>query len=155
MEIRKKGQEEMVGFIVIIIIVGVIALVLLSIGMRKTPETKSSQEINDFVYSAFQYSVDCDTASNFQELIIACSRMERCNEKNSCEIVKELAKDMIEGSLRVGSDQQYKHYMFKINSGNETLVFLASGNQTTSSIGTSARIITSRENINVSLKLYY
>ena len=49
----KKAQEEMIGFVLIIVLVAVIALVFLAISIRKPAEIRDKKEIQNFLYSHF------------------------------------------------------------------------------------------------------
>lgn len=151
----RRSQEELVGFGIIIVVVAVIALVFLSIGLRKQPEMKNSLEVSDFLYSSFEYSIECSSqVENLDDLILACVKGQSCEEESSCEILRNTYKDMIEKSIRLEEESRYKAYNFKIISDNETVLFLESGNKTGSLIGSRVHIPT-RESINVSLALYY
>ena len=57
---RKKAQEEMVGFALIIILVAVILLIFLGFSLRdQEKETIESYEVESFIQSFLQYTSDC------------------------------------------------------------------------------------------------
>ena len=79
---NKKGQEEMVGFALIIIIVAVILLVFLGISYRtsKTVEI-NSYEVEGFIQSFLQTTSSCEGAREFlsvKDLIFSCHDVEDC-----------------------------------------------------------------------------
>jgi hypothetical protein len=151
----RNAQEELVGFGIIIVLVAIIALIFLGIGLRSPSEMKNSLEVSDFIYSSLSYSVDCqEQITNINDLIVACYNSKGCKQGESCELLKSTYEDMIESSLRIGNEMKYKAYIFRVFSGDNTLVFLDNGNKTGSLTGASARIL-SGETINVSLVLYY
>ena len=58
---KNKGQEEMVGFALIVIIVAIILLVIigLSLGTRGNREAVQSYEAESFLSAALQYTSNC------------------------------------------------------------------------------------------------
>lgn len=151
----RRAQEEIVGFAVIILLVIVIGVVLFVISFNKSSSGKTSLEVSDFLYSSFLYSVDCQQQiENINDLILACYKNEQCDNESSCQLLEDTYKKMLE-SFRAGEDSKYKAYFFKINGGEQSLVYLEKGNSTRNSLGSSVKVITSEEAINVSLKLYY
>ncbi|MBI2057207.1 hypothetical protein HYT91_03060 [Candidatus Pacearchaeota archaeon] len=61
---NKIGQEEMVGFALIIILVSVILLVFLAFSLNK-PKTEATEsyEVNSFLQSSLQYTSSCQTSN--------------------------------------------------------------------------------------------
>ena len=58
---EKKGQEEMVGFALILILVAIIVLVFIGFSIR-SPEKESveSYEVESFLQSMLQYTTECE-----------------------------------------------------------------------------------------------
>lgn len=159
----KRGQEEMIGFILIIILVGVIALVFIFISLRKPAEARPSSEISEFLYSSLAYTTNCQPSAerynNFQDLIKACGDGEKClSGEDSCEILRNVSIALIDAGFQVSPDSRYKAYEFSIYagnaSGNQSLLYLKHGNFTTNLVGSDAFFI-SRETYHLKLKLSY
>lgn len=135
MEIRKKGQEEMVGFVLIVIIVSVIMVVLLGF-LLKSPEAEAVQsyEIGNFLSAALQYSSSCENYLGFldvESLIVSCDEEETCLDgKNSCEVLNETLKDLIETGWIVGEESPVKGYELKVIIEEEERLILTKGNKT-------------------------
>ena len=136
--IKKKAQEEIVGFAIILILVGVILLIFLALSMAK-PSKKSveSFEARDFLQSAFQVNTPCEI--NFEpnhsvkELIFYCENRENClNGATACEILNSTLKNILKEAFVVGNESSKKGYALNISdgSGNEVLN-LEAGNVTT------------------------
>ena len=152
----KKVQEEMVGFVLIIVLVSVIAVVFLGISLRKGASEKNSLEIKDFLYSSMLYSVDCSfQVENVRDLILACYNSEACDSGSSCELLEDTYLRMINSSLRLGESAKYQGYVLKIVSGEENVLSASSGNSTKSLVGSNIKILTYESSINISLKMYY
>jgi hypothetical protein len=116
-----KGQDEMVGFALIIIIVAIVFIVFISVYMRKTPEKTVDYEANSFVQAALQYTTTCEEANmenlTIQRLIFKCQEKEPCayKEMDPCKILNDTLKEMIKESWNVGPNNPIKGYHLAIN----------------------------------------
>lgn len=122
MKINKKSQEETLGFVLIIVIVCIIALIFLAFASSKKPERRDSLEVSNFLKASMYYTTDC--AVNYipqyretQDLIKECYRnsLQKClNEKEVCEVLNETLKKIMKESLRVDKDAPDKAYRMEI-----------------------------------------
>lgn len=134
---NKKAQEEMIGFALIIVIMAVVILVLFSLSSRHKQEFVESYEVDNFIQAMLQYTTNCSISydSNIldvRKLVKSCNSKEIClNGKSSCEVLNKTLIGMMDESWNVGSEWQYKGYIFEINSSNnEQLFYYSKGNQT-------------------------
>lgn len=95
MKIRKKAQEEMVGFAIILIIVAVIILIVLGFMINSPSESEEveSYEVNSFLDSMLEYTTDCKDRYGIPidlgSLIKKCKDNKRCpNELDSCDVLE-------------------------------------------------------------------
>ena len=135
--IKKKAQEEMVGFALIIIIVAVILLVLLSLSLRSPQrEEVESYEVNSFIQAFLQYTSDCrDDFGNLsvRELIIDCNDGRMCvDERDACEVLSSTMEEIVEESWKVIGDRPVLGYELKILSESTEILSLSEGNKTRS-----------------------
>lgn len=120
---NKLGQEEMVGFALIIIMVAIILLVFLTISMKKTNEMQESAEIENFVQSMLEYTTTCSMNSNYNyisidRLIQECSDEAYCKEGTfSCDVLNETLKEMISIAWPIEENSQFKAYELIILQG--------------------------------------
>jgi hypothetical protein len=157
---ERKAQEEMVGFVLIIVLVAVIALVFLAISIRKPQETKTSKEIENFLHSSLLYTASCQSSPeriyDFRDLIEACLKSERClSGEKACDVLNKTAFDLIEASFHVGEEERYKGYIFKIYRQNETLVYLSRSKQTSTKLGSEVPVYISGNNFYIRLEIFY
>ena len=117
---RKKAQEEMVGFVMIMIIVAIVFLVFIGFSIRKGVEKeKESIEISQFLGSTMEFTTSCainfETAySNLGNLIRECYDNVRCVDgKNACEVLNKTLIEIIDASWQTGIDRPAKGYEFK------------------------------------------
>jgi hypothetical protein len=116
---NKLGQEEMVGFALILILVAIIFVVLLASYIKK-PQSDGvgDTEVNSFVQSFLQYTTSCEQNLEnltFQRLISKCQKKERCeNGKEVCRVLNDTIKGIIQESCQVGEKNPVKGYDLKI-----------------------------------------
>ncbi|VVB83672.1 Uncharacterised protein [uncultured archaeon] len=155
----KLAQEEMVGFAVIVVIVGVILLILLSF-LIKTPDQTIVQdsEIESFIESSLQYTTDCDSQIGFlpvQELIISCENGDICIDgRDSCDVLKSNLGNMVTKGWNVGTQSAVKGYEFKITADEQEKIKFQGGNKTASYQGAFQDFTRGGTDYQVSLNLY-
>ena len=119
MKLRKLGQEEMVGFVLIMVIVAVVFLVFLGIGIRKPGDSKiESIEISQFLESSMEYTTSCainyiPNYASLSELFDDCLSGNRCYDgKTACEILNSTLTGLFEASWQISSEGAIKGYNF-------------------------------------------
>ncbi len=137
--INKKGQEELVGFVMIVIIVAVIFLVLLGIFVRQDFETsdKDSTEVFQFLEASMEFTTECAVGfepdfSSLGELINDCYLGRKCvNEESACDVLNNTLENVLESSWNIDSKGFYKGYEFfsvySTNSSEEKIIELEKG----------------------------
>jgi len=155
---RKKGQEEMVGFALIIIVVAVILLIFLSFSLRKSGQTQiESYEADSFIQAFLQSTTECayykPSYLSIKELIKACDLETTCsNGKESCKVLKETIEEILEQSWNTGEESVYKGNSLEIYSKDKEILKVQQGNETKNYKG-SAQILAN--GLEVKFKLYY
>lgn len=123
---NKRGQEEMVGFALIIILVAIILLIFLGFLINKSPkeETKSS-EVENFVSATLSYTTECRDERNFEflsirKLIMDCSQERLCYDgKNTCEVLWRDLSQIVKNSW---DSTRYSGYEMRLIKQNKTLI---------------------------------
>ncbi|MBU0958006.1 MAG: hypothetical protein KKF56_04325 [Nanoarchaeota archaeon] len=126
---KKRGQEEMVGFVLIIIIVAVIALVFLGISLRKAPEENESVKINDLVSSSLRVSSTCYSSNGVQnrlkDLVDLCNSNALCVGGNgTCQVLGDELKIIMDRSINPNAGGKYKGYKINVLTQNLTVPIL-------------------------------
>lgn len=115
---NRRGQEEMVGFVLIIVIIAIAILVFLGISVRQgsVQDTKDSVDVYQFLESSMEYTSDCaigfvpDYAS-IGELFRECRSGNNCLEGGTaCGVLQESLEDILARSWNVGEDNPIKSY---------------------------------------------
>ncbi len=162
---NKKGQEEIVGFVLIIIIVAVILLIFLSISLKSPNKGQDSYKANSFVQAYLQYTTTCSIREpeylSVQDLIAECIKKETClNGENACDILEETSKNILEKSWIVEEGSLIQGYDLRIISNQETpneeeILFIEKGNSTNNYQGGSQEYIKSGKNIAIFFNAYF
>jgi len=137
---KKKAQEEMIGFAMIIIIVAVILLIFLSISLSKPQESVQNYQVQSFLQSIFPYTTDCiGDSGNFRsvrELIFDCENSKICsNEVSSCDYLETTLIEIIEESWKTGEERPIKGYVFEVLVDDTVVLEITEGNMTQNSKG--------------------
>jgi hypothetical protein len=138
--VGRKAQEEMVGFVMIVVIVAIISLVFLGIAFRQPGSGigRESKDLSHFLTSTMQFTTDCSinyAPSSVGDLIRRCaeSAATTCDSSTSnvCSAAQETIQNILQASWDVGANSPYKGYKFEsfYNSTNkETVVSISEGN---------------------------
>jgi hypothetical protein len=168
MEIKKylmkkksvKGQEEMVGFGLIIIIVAIILIIFLGISFRGGQrESLESYEVESFIQSFLQYTSECEDYSGFvsvQKLIFRCGENEICLDGNNpCEVLNSTLETIINDSWMIGVDRPIKGNKLEIFFNTDHLLLIENGNVTVSSKGSSQDFFKGGNSVEIFFNVYY
>ncbi len=132
---RKKGQEEIIGFALIIIIVAVILLVILGLSLRgKGKEAVQSYEVGSFIQTALQYTSDCNDGIEYlpiRKLIFECENENLCDdERNTCDVLDSTFTEIAEKSWKVSEETPVKGYKIRVVTEEREVLLIEQGNQT-------------------------
>jgi hypothetical protein len=119
---ERRGQEEIVGFVAIVLIVSFIFLIFLGISLRKGADfRKESKDVSMFLESAMEYTTECADGYEPNYLTLrralkGCYEGKRCvgikEGKEACEIANETLKELIDLSWQIGEERAIKGYLF-------------------------------------------
>jgi hypothetical protein len=156
---KKRGQEEMVGFAIIVIIVSVIFLVLLGF-LLNTPSKGAVEnyQVDSFIQASLQYTSSCENDLEFisvQNLIVSCEQGSVCLDgTNSCDVLNNTLRNLIESAWNVNNQSAVKGYKLGIMTGNTGIFLLQEGNEKRTYKGGLQDFAKSGENYEVSLNVY-
>ena len=158
---KNKGQEEMVGFALIIILVAIIMLIFLGFSIR-SPEKENveSYEVESFLQSMLQYTTKCENnieRLSIREVIFSCLNEEECLDgTKSCDLLKSDLTGILDESWKVGEDRPVKRYELNITTEEGTNILeLKKGVTTGSSKGSFQEFFKSSTLVNIQFKVYY
>lgn len=132
--ILKRGQEEIGGFAVIIVLVGIIFLLFLGFMLVKSPkEATEDYQVKSFVQSLLHITTLCEQNGeniSIQELIRECQKEEYCSYGlEACDILNSTLSDILNKSWAVGNAEEFpiQGYQLNITSYGEKMVLLKKG----------------------------
>ena len=101
----KKGQQEMVGFVLIVVLVVVGLMVFLVISLRNSPENEGSLEVENILDAVMKHTIDCAIIyepdyDDFEDLFKSCHQNDTCSNlgKLACDYLNESLRDVL-GSM--------------------------------------------------------
>jgi len=160
MKKNNKGQEEMVGFALIIVVVSVILLIFLAFSLRNgEKESVESYEVDSFIQSFLQYTTDCRDnleALSIQDAIFSCNNNEICIDgRNSCDVLNSTLSEILKESWPVGAERPVKGYDLIINSDNKSVIDIKEGQETANSKGSIQPFSRGGSQIDIIFTAYY
>ena len=121
-KIKNKAQEEIIGFVVIMLVVAVIFVIFLGIYISKNSEESfDSSEISQFLDSAMEFTTECSIYStgynylNVQQLFIECQKGSLCYDgQTACEVLEITLTNLTESAWSFGQNRPEKGYEYEI-----------------------------------------
>jgi hypothetical protein len=145
---RKRAQQEMVGFGLILIILAVVFMVFLSFSLRSSNnQNLESYEAASFLSSMLEQTTTCAVYyktdyAPVQELIGKCANNFKCFDGNhSCDVLNQTLTEMLKISWKVGEEYPNKGYSLNITDQGNELLSLKKGNLTRNYKGTTQELI--------------
>lgn len=136
-EKNKKGQEEMVGFVLIVVITAIVFVVMLGIFLRSPSKTaEKSIEVDQFLESMMEYTSDCAIGyapryASVGELLGHCYDGKTCvSNEDACKALNRTLNNVINNSWNIGPESYYTGYRFDADFSSKT----SSGATTTKNI---------------------
>lgn len=158
---RKRSQEEMVGFAIIMVIVFVIILVFLGFSLSNSEkDAVESYEAESFMNSMLSYTTSCgdyrEVYLDVKDVIFRCYENRTCvNGNESCDILTTTLKGLLLESWKVGANSSVKGYSLDIIGGEEVLVTLERGIRTNNAKGAVETIPQRGKSVEVRFIAYY
>ena len=118
---RKRGQEEIMGFVMIVVVMAIVFLIFLGIFIRRPadPSLQESKDISRFLESMMQYTSRCAISyepdySDIGDLMAECydNPTKGClNGESVCDVLNSEIKAIIDKSWQVGEDRPVRGYI--------------------------------------------
>lgn len=117
----KRAQEEIVGFVVVVVLLAIIGVILLGVMLRAPPPVqKESQDIHQFIEAAYDYTTTCalkseNSLASLSEVLRACYKGEHCtNGLSACSALNRTLADILSTSWPTGPNRPLLGYSFNI-----------------------------------------
>lgn len=113
MVIRKRGQQELVGFVLIVILVVVALMIFLVISLKKPIISVESKSTESMLSVVMAFTTDCVVSAPYREtmreLVEGCYKREKCAnmDKMACDYLNEsltsIMNDLQQTDLTISS----------------------------------------------------
>ncbi|MFH0831835.1 MAG: hypothetical protein V1886_03145 [archaeon] len=120
-KVSNKAQEEIIGFVLIIVLIAVISLVFLGLQLTKKQEAVESSEVENILGAMLSYTTDCSVYppayESFADLIKSCYKGLKCRDGSAaCQSLNELSQGMLNATLpSVEGDRLLNAYQLNIS----------------------------------------
>jgi hypothetical protein len=101
-KLKKLGQQEMVGFVLIVVLVIVGLMVFLVISVRDSPEAEGSIEVENILNAVMKHTTECAVVyepdyDNFEDLFKSCYQGKQCSNLgvSACDYLNESLKSVL------------------------------------------------------------
>ena len=137
--LNKKGQSEMVGFVLIVVLVIVAIMVFLVISIKSGRKDVESKDVENLLASVMSYTTECAIVSeprydSVEDLIKSCFDNNKCTNLNkmACDYLEELMKEIMNDIIKSeGAVTGYKFNVVSRVDDEESQFFnLEAGNMT-------------------------
>jgi len=157
----KKGQQEMVGFILIVVLVMIGLMVFLVISVRDSPEVGGSLEIENMLGAIMKHTTECAIPSEpyyetFEDLFKSCYEGDECDnlKMSACDYLDESLVDVI-GAL-MDSEATVGAYEISASvrddKGLKGFLIISEGNCTGKTLAAQRNIVSGSESLIIRLK---
>jgi homoserine dehydrogenase len=157
---NKKAQEEMIGFGVILVIIGIIILISVSLMASNKKTLNDSFLLESFILSALESNTNCSynyEDLRLRDLMVYCYKdYGECENKNKslCLMLNESIKKMVEEGFQISNSSYYKAYDISLKLGDK-IVKINKNNATSHYYQAIEEFQRSNENYAISLKLFF
>ena len=160
---NKLAQQEIVGFVLIVVLVVVALMIYLTITLRTTEKNEGSLEVTNMLDAIMKQTTNCAIVyvpdyDNFEDLFKSSYNNERCRNLNILaedyleEKIKEVLSEIVKSEASV-TGYELRFYVREENRG---LLQIEEGNCTSSTKKSAKRTLASgSERLDITLQLCY
>jgi hypothetical protein len=155
---RSKAQQEMVGFVLIVLIVMIAMFIFLVLSLRGHDEPTNSLEVQNMLDSIFKMTTDCAPVfepqyNDFEALFKTCYAGARCKnlDEPACAYLNETLTDILEQLAK--TKLVINAYSLDFYSDEEGLLRISSGNCTGNELSALKTISKDSQMLHVKLKI--
>ena len=158
---RKKGQQEIVGFVLIVVLVVVGLMVFLVMSLRDAPEARDSLEVDNMLDALMKHTTDCAIVyvpayDDFEALFKSCYQSDRCKnlEKSACEYLNESLRSVTHAMMDSEATVSYYQvdFLVKDDVGEEGRLRISDGNCTGSVSAAQRSVVSGSESLVIRMK---
>lgn len=158
---RRRGQQEMVGFVLIVVLVMIGLMVFLIISVRNSPEPVNSLAIENMLASIMRHTTECAIVfepqfDSFEDLFKSCHEEDYCINlgQSACDYLNEslgdVVEDLMDSEATIGAYQV--DFFVRDGGGQQGILRIVEGNCTGSVLAAQRSIVSGAESLVVRIK---
>jgi len=161
MENRKNkfGQQEIVGFVLIVVLVVVGLMVYLVISLRDSPVDENSVGVGNILDVIMRYTTECAIVyepdyDSFEDLFKSCYLGNRCKnlDVSACDYLNESLSSVIEDLMASDASIGFYELEFFVDEG-ENLLEIFEGNCSGNMYAAQRKIISGSESLVIRMRI--
>ena len=156
----KKGQQEMVGFVLIVVLVVVGLMVFLVISLRDSPENTGSIEVANILDAMMKHTTECAIVyepdyDNFEDLFKSCHQGDSCSNLDmlACDYLNESLHNIFESIMESEASANYYQLDFFVKDEIPGILTFSKGNCTGSVKSAQRNIVSDSKSLIIRLKM--
>ena len=157
---NRRGQQEMVGFVLIVILVVVGLMVFLIISLNDAPEHEKSVEVGNMLEAMMKHTTDCAIVyepdyDDFEDLFKSCYQGDQCSNlgKSSCDYLNESLRGVLNGMFATEATVGAYEVDFFVKDVPEGLLHIFEGNCTGSVSSAQRSVVSGSESLIIRMKV--
>jgi len=159
---NKKGQQEMVGFILIVVLVMIGLMVFLVISLRTSPDEADSLEVENMLSAIMGHTTECAIPAEpyyetFEDLFRSCYETDDCAGEvgSACDYLNESLRAILEDLMATEATvSAYQlDYLVADDEGQGGFMRIFEGNCTGETLGAQRKISAGAEDLIIRLKI--
>lgn len=158
--VRHRGQQEIAGFVLIVVLVIVALMVFLVISLRNSGETGESVEVSNILDAIMKHTSDCAIVyepdyDNFEDLFKSCYQGKRCKnlQVDACDYLNESLNDVLDAMV-VSESAIFSYQLdFFVKDGEGLFRIIGGNNCTGRIIGAQRSVISDSESLIIRMQI--
>jgi hypothetical protein len=156
---KGKGQQEIVGFVLIVVLVVVGLLVFLIVSLRDSPVSEDSVVVGNVLDAVMKHTTECAIVyepdyDSFEDLFKSCHLGDRCKNLgvSACDYLNESLSDVLGDMMASDADVDFYELDFFVSEG-EGLLRISEGNCTGSVSAAQRKVVSGSDSLVIRMKV--
>lgn len=160
---NNKAQQEIVGFVLIVVLVVVGLMVFLIISIRTSPEDVKSVEVDNMLNALMRHTTECAVVyepdyDDFEDLFKSCHQEDMCTNLgvDACDYLNESLSSVLAAMFDTESDivEGYQiDFLVKNEGGEKGLLRIVEGNCTGSLSAAQRNIVSKSDSLIIRMRV--
>ncbi len=159
---RSKGQQEIVGFVLIVVLVMIAMMVFLVISIKHSPDRVKSVRVGNMLDVIMKQTTGCAIVyipnyDNYEDLFKSCYKGEKCSNLgiSACNYLNKSLRVVVGDMMKTDATISFYQISFssKDSSGQKGILQFSNGNCTGVSSTAQRNIMSGSENLIVQMKI--